>query len=120
MSELWREAGSRLGGVDAIDLARELVERLSCPACGWSAFAGKPAELLREDEVLCPACKTECVPQFVHSLTAGSELLKKTAREIGLPRWEIVWARRGPDCVGLELAGDNPWNPPAGTASQER
>jgi hypothetical protein len=45
----------------------------------------------------------------VNSLGAGSELLGKTAREFGLPAWDIVWARRGTQAAGLELSGDNPW-----------
>ena len=31
--------------------------------------------------------------------------------EIGLPKWDILWARRGEQSLGLELAGDNPLAP---------
>jgi hypothetical protein len=34
--------------------------------------------------------------------------LTKTPREIGLPAWDIVWARHGEECLGLEISGDNP------------
>jgi molybdopterin/thiamine biosynthesis adenylyltransferase len=110
LSAVWREAESRLGGVDALDFARELVNRVVCPSCRWSNFVGKPAETVHVNELLCSNCRTECTPEFIHSIAAGSELLAKSVHEIGLPRWEIVWARRGMDCLGLELAGDNPWS----------
>lgn len=110
LSSVWNEAEKRLGGVDALDFARELVSRVTCPHCGRSSFVGKPAETVAEADLICANCKTECTPVFIHSIPAGSELLTKTVREIGLPRWEILWARRGMECLGLELAGDNPWN----------
>ena len=109
LEAVWQEAERRLGALDAMDLARELVERLVCPACGRTETVLQPAERIREDQMLCPACGKECAPVFLHSLRAGSELLKMTPREIGLPPWDIVWARRGGACLGLEFAGDNPW-----------
>jgi molybdopterin/thiamine biosynthesis adenylyltransferase len=110
LAAVWEEAEKRLGKVDAIDFARELVKSVSCPTCHWTGFVGKPAELVREAELTCPTCKIECTPQFIHSLAAGDELLRHSVRRIGLPSWEIVWARNGTDTIGLELAGDNPWS----------
>lgn len=109
LQALWQEAERRLGGVDAIDLARELVERVACPACRRSAVVLQPAESLRAEQLVCPTCGQECAPVFLHSLAAGSEWLQKTPRQLGLPAWDIVWARRGTECLGLELAADNPW-----------
>jgi adenylyltransferase/sulfurtransferase len=108
LETLWQEGARWLGGLDALDLARELVERLECPKCGRKENVLQPAEKVREDQLRCPACQAECAPVFVHSLTVGSELLGKTAREIGLPAWDILWARRGTQSVGLELSGDPP------------
>jgi len=108
LSEIWETALRRLGGLDAIDLARELVERLECPSCNHVMSVMTPAEKIHEDQLSCPKCKEECAPVFVHSIPAGSDLLRKTPREIGLPAWDIVWARHGEDSLGLEIAGDNP------------
>lgn len=109
LAAVWEEAEKRLGKVDAIDFARELVKSVTCPSCNWTGFVGKPAEIVREAELTCPSCKIECTPHFIHSLAPGDELLQKRVRDIGLPSWEIVWARSGLNTVGLELAGDNPW-----------
>ena len=102
-------AHDRLGGLDAIDLAREVVERVECSACKSAREIWQPAEQIHEEEIVCGTCGNECAPVFLHSLTVGSPTLKKAAREIGLPAWDIVWARHGDKYLGLELAGDDPW-----------
>ncbi|MBN1918374.1 MAG: ThiF family adenylyltransferase [Verrucomicrobia bacterium] len=105
---IWNRAAERLGGIEALDLAREIVERLECPSCRRSERVLQPAERLREDQLVCPGCGQECAPVFIHSLGEASELLDLSARAIGLPEWDIVWARRDTRCLGIELAGDSP------------
>jgi molybdopterin/thiamine biosynthesis adenylyltransferase len=106
---LWQEAAQRLGGVDALDFAREIVQRVECSACGKSEDIFQPAEKIREDQLRCRACGAETSPVFLHSIDDRSGLLEKTAGEIGLPKWDIVWARRGEKAIGFELSGDSPF-----------
>lgn len=108
------EAARRLGGFDALDLAREIVEHLECPRCRHVEVVLKPAENISEDQALCSACGAEAAPRFLNSIAAGSPLLDRTVRELGLPSWEILWARHGERSLGLELAADNPFGNPAG------
>ncbi len=103
---IWQRASTALGGLEAIDLPRELVERIECPACATSKRMLQPIEHVGEQDALCDNCKTECVPHFLHSLTEDSDLLDLTVSQLGLPRWDILWARRGDDVLGIELAGD--------------
>lgn len=109
LSALWQEASRRLGGVDAIDLAREIVEHLECSKCGRREDILQPAEKIREDQLHCSACGAESAPVFVHSIAANAGLLEKSPSEIGLPDWDILWARRGEKALGFELSGDNPF-----------
>lgn len=104
---IWERAAERLGGVDAIDLAREIVDRLECPTCGCSYRVLRPAEKVRDDQILCKRCGSECAPTFLHSITEESDLFESTVAEIGLPTWDVVWARKDDNCLGLELAGDS-------------
>jgi molybdopterin/thiamine biosynthesis adenylyltransferase len=106
---VWAEAARRLGGLDAIDFARELVERLDCPACAHREAVLLPAEKVSAERLRCVRCQGECAPTFLHSLTADSPLLDLTPREIGLPAWDVVWARRGAEMLGFEMSGDNPF-----------
>jgi adenylyltransferase/sulfurtransferase len=111
LKEIWALAASRLGGLDAIDLSREIVERIDCAACGKSARVLAPAERITEAEALCATCGAEGSPVFFHSLEAQSSLLELTPREIGLPPFDILWARRGGEALGFELTGDHTHGP---------
>jgi molybdopterin/thiamine biosynthesis adenylyltransferase len=108
--EIWQEAARRLGGVDALDFPRELVERLECPACGTREDIFQPAEKIQEDQLRCRKCSAEAAPSFFHSVDAASGLLEKTAQQAGLPAWDIIWARHGDRAIGFELSGDNPFS----------
>lgn len=107
LAEIWQEAGRRLDGVDALDLAREIVERLECPACGDRQEIFQPAENIQEGQLYCPKCGKEATAIFLHSIAGGSDCLRRTARQIGLPAWDIIWARRGDRLMGFELSGDH-------------
>jgi adenylyltransferase/sulfurtransferase len=106
LSVIWDRAAQRLGGVDAIDLGREMVSHLECTGCGVSKAVMLTVEKIGAESALCPGCGSERHPRFFHSVPAGSALLDRTIAELGLPRREIVWARRGADSLGIEIAGD--------------
>jgi molybdopterin/thiamine biosynthesis adenylyltransferase len=106
LREIWDLAAGELGGLDAIDFARELIESLECPKCGARREAHVSAETILADEAVCPTCASECVPHFVHSVGKDSPLLDRSARQVGLPAWDVLWARRGERCIGIELSGD--------------
>lgn len=106
LAEIWREASLRLGGVDALDLAREIVETMECPACGDRQEIFQPAESIQEGQLHCPKCGKEATPIFLHSVVEENNCLRRTARKIGLPPWDIIWARRGDRSIGFELSGD--------------
>lgn len=97
-----------LGGLDALDFARELVERLDCPACRQSRPLWQPVDAIHEDHARCAQCGAECHPVYRHSVPTDSPWLDRSARELGLPAWDIVWARHGERMLGIELAGDAP------------
>ncbi len=104
LGELCDYAAGRLGGLDAIDLGREMVAGLDCPACKTSQRVFRSIEHVSEDEAVCPACRGELAPRLVHSFTREPPWPEMTVRELGLPEWDIVWARWGEDALGIELA----------------
>jgi adenylyltransferase/sulfurtransferase len=101
---VWREAERVMGGVDAIELGREIVDELACVACGLRRSVLRVVDAVTEAEATCSRCGADSTPVFFHSI--GLERLPKTPRGIGLPRWDIVWARRGELFHGFELAAD--------------
>ncbi len=106
LAVVWAAAERELGGVDALELGRELVEQLECVACGARRTLLLPIERVAVEDAACPACGADCVPHFLHALAPGSPHLERSAGELGLPPWDIVWARRGDRLHGFELAAD--------------
>jgi molybdopterin/thiamine biosynthesis adenylyltransferase len=106
IAELWRESEKRLGQIEAIDLAREIVHELQCPGCGKTQTLLKAVEKLSEDQIKCSACGSETSPSFLHSITRETNLMENKIAEIGLPENEIIWARRDEQILGLAIAGD--------------
>jgi molybdopterin/thiamine biosynthesis adenylyltransferase len=108
LGKIWDWAAGRLGGLDSLDLCREMVAELRCSSCGRSRPVFQPAQRITEDEAVCPGCGTPCTPEIFHGVSARSAWLEITVGELGLPAWDIVWARRGEQSLGIELAGDAP------------
>lgn len=114
MQVIWLAAAARLatdgegaaGTLDALDLSRELVSAIECVACGERLAVFRPLQRVTEDQARCGRCGAEGVPRMVHSLSAGSELLAMTPRSLGLPAWDVVWARRGARTLAFELSAD--------------
>ena len=75
---------------------------------GTFPSAAKPAENVTEAQLRCPQCGVESVPSFVHSVSGDSDLLGRRLRDVGIPEWDIIWARRDEQYVGVEITGDLP------------
>lgn len=107
LQRVWTQAEKWLGELDALDLSREIVLHLRCPECDRRDSVFRPAESIPPRLIPCPYCSAERVPEILHSIGRTSELLERTARQIGLPGWDVLWARRNGEIVGVELGGDS-------------
>jgi adenylyltransferase/sulfurtransferase len=108
LSEVWQFAEQHLGGLDVIEFARELVDSVRCPSCGQETRVLLPADSVTEDQALCRRCGTEGVPAFVHAIPRDSDLLNQRLSDIGIPPWDILWARCRDRYLGVEIVGDCP------------
>lgn len=108
LETICERASRLLGGLDAIDLVRDMVESLKCGACGHQYQVLKPVELISEDQAVCNGCRSELAPVMFSSILPSSGLVELKVEEIGLPAWDILWARKGQQTLGIELAGDRP------------
>ena len=106
LQAVWDAGVERLGPLDALDLSREMVECLVCDACGAEEPVFRAADGLDAGRAACARCRAARRVVAFHSLTAGSALLRRSAGELGLPDWDVVWARRGTDQVGIVLAAE--------------
>lgn len=106
LRDVWDAAERRLGRLDALDVAHEIVTTLECPACGHVEELFRPVCGVTEAEAVCPRCRTECRANIAASIGRDSPWLGKTAGEFGLPAWDVLWARGPGGSLGLELAAD--------------
>src|SRR5262249_51494593 len=102
-TDVWRAAEELLGGCDALELSREIVEDLVCVSCGDRKRVLRPIDAVSEASAVCAKCGGDSTPNFIHSIARDSEYLARNAAAIGLPRRDIVFARRGERFHGFEL-----------------
>jgi len=101
--EIWNAAEEMLGGVDALELSREIVEDLACVSCGDRKRVLRPIDAVSEASAVCAKCGGDSTPNFIHSIARGSDYLAQSAEAIGLPRRDSIFARRGERFHGFEL-----------------
>lgn len=106
LGDIWQWAAARIGEPDALDFSRELVDELVCVACDHRRKCVQNIYRILPESVICPNCGTECAATYLHSVTAESGLFERTPASLGLPLWDILWARRGGEAIGIEIAGD--------------
>jgi molybdopterin/thiamine biosynthesis adenylyltransferase len=119
LAAIWHQGEALLGPLDALELSRELVVGARCSACGREDALGVPAAAIRGEQLRCPDCAELRAPQLLHSVAAGSPLLEHTPRQLGLPAWDVILARRGLEMVGIELSGDAADGPPSPEGQEE-
>jgi hypothetical protein len=89
-------AARELGEGAVIDLSRDVVVGLECPACARVDRWGAPLGAVDEAQAKCPRCGTHRIVHFVGSLSPGDGLdADRTLADIGIPRFDAVVARRG-------------------------
>lgn len=107
LNDIWMHAEQQLGGLDALDLSREIVVSLQCSQCGSGRDVFKPLDHIGTAEAVCPDCSQECYPVMSHSIERDSPWRTMTVAEFGLPTWDVIWARHGEQAIGMEMRGDH-------------
>jgi adenylyltransferase/sulfurtransferase len=96
LSELLARAGELLGPEAIIEFEHELALSSKCPGCGHVAQIRRPLSDVHVQEAICPACGAESTLTLVHGVSrADDELLALSAREVGIPAFDVVTARAG-------------------------
>lgn len=101
-------ATQELGGLDAIDLPRELASRFECPTCGKIHPCWQPLETLTAASVLCPECGSERAVIPCHSFLPSISDSDRTLGSLGLPAFDILFARCDKKIIGIEMSADAP------------
>ena len=69
-------------------------------------FRGKTAMAKNNGGRICPKCGTKREVHTAFTISGDEEFLDHTFAEIGIPPYDIVWARNAEHLWGLEFTGD--------------
>lgn len=105
--DLLNEARQRLGPEAHLELARDVLEKLTCPSCGAEESIFSSLGRVSTDKAYCPKCKDVRREVTTFYRLRGDEVfLDMSLAEIGVPPFDILIARKGDRTIGLELTGD--------------
>ena len=93
---LLERAEEAFGEGATIDLSRDVITSLACPACGDAVVGGTVLGGVRESQAKCPRCGTHRVVEIASSIRRGDNVdLRLTLAELGLPAFDVVVMRDG-------------------------
>jgi molybdopterin/thiamine biosynthesis adenylyltransferase len=98
LGALLDRAEALFGEGAALDLSRDVVLRMTCPACEHASPGRAVLGALREADARCPACGVHRVVEVASSITRDGRVdLAATPAALGLPPFDVIVARRGLD-----------------------
>jgi len=106
MAALLARAREDLGPDATLELSREVIQELECPACGDVEAVFLSLGKVSEDQGRCPKCSEMRFPRLLHGIGGQEAFLDRTPLEIGLPPYDILVGRSGLRAVGYLPAGD--------------
>jgi hypothetical protein len=106
VGDVLRRAEEEIGAGATIELDRNIVKSLRCPACQTDDVIFRPLGRVTESSGICPRCGNARQPGLLYRIAHGDGLEDKTISEIGLPIYHIITVRSGDACCHLLLDGD--------------
>ena len=101
------ECRRQLGPTAELELARDVLHKMVCPACGAEEELFVSLGKVTSDKAICPACAAAKREVVTFYKVRGTEpFLDRTLAEIGVPPFDVLIARTADRAVGLELTAD--------------
>ncbi|HYG75187.1 MAG TPA: ThiF family adenylyltransferase [Planctomycetota bacterium] len=107
VSDLLKIARAELGEGTVLQLGRDILTALNCPACGTSEPVFRSLGKTTEAEGKCPQCGQMRAPELTHTLgLEPAPIDNMTFEQIGTPRFDVVTARKGERSISYLFSGD--------------
>jgi molybdopterin/thiamine biosynthesis adenylyltransferase len=107
IKEIFDFARTRVSGSGlSIQLDRDLVESIYCPACDEKEEVFLPLSVVGSSKAMCVKCKINRRPKLTHRIDETSQLLERTASEVGIPAYDVVRVCSDSHEVFVELDED--------------
>jgi molybdopterin/thiamine biosynthesis adenylyltransferase len=107
VGEALAEAKKLLGSSAELELGRDVLEKMVCPACHAEESLFLSLGQVKSDKAACPKCgagRRELVTFF--KIRGGESFIDKTLAQTGVPAFDILIARTADRAIGLELSND--------------
>lgn len=108
VGDLLARARQDLGEGTVLELGRDILVALNCPSCRTTERVCQSLGKVRNSAATCPGCGRRRTAVTAFTIDGSQVFLDRTFAEIGLPAFDIVWARNGGTLVGYEFSGDAP------------
>lgn len=106
VKQLLSIAKQRIGEDAILEFNRDILEKMHCPSCGDEQEMFISMGKATVDIAPCPKCGVNREPRMVFNVTGEEPWLDKTLKQVGIPPFDIVWARSYDKFVGFELTKD--------------
>ena len=108
VAELFALATERLGEGAELEFGRDILEKLVCPHCNAEEEVFASLGKVRLSQGVCPKCEKDREVKTFYMVRRDASFMDKTFAQIGVPKFDIVWARNQATLVGFEFASDAP------------
>lgn len=108
IAQMQEFACNALGPETVLELGRDLLEKLVCPRCGAEEEMFVSLGKVKKSAAKCPECGENRDVRSFYTIRSDAGISGRTFAEIGVPKYDIIWARNGYRLVGFEFTGDAP------------
>jgi len=105
--ELQKLANEKLGEGTQLEFGRDMLE-ISCPHCDAEAEFFTLGKVDRISKAVCPHCDNKRRDKTFYTIYGNVSFEDKTFAQIGVPKFDIVWARNQETLIGFEFNEDAP------------
>ncbi|MDR1926054.1 MAG: ThiF family adenylyltransferase [Planctomycetaceae bacterium] len=106
IAELQALAIEKFGEGTVLELGRDILEKLVCPNCNEAEDVFTSLGNVRLSQGTCPKCGKDREVKTFYTIRGDVSFADKTFAQIGVPKFDIVWARNGATLVGFEFTAD--------------
>jgi adenylyltransferase/sulfurtransferase len=104
--DLLEIARQRLGEDAVFELGRDILESMHCPACGNTEKFYISLGKAKNSMAACPECGQKREVNTIFTIRGDEDFCEKTFSKIGVPPFDIVWARNAEHLIGFEFSSD--------------
>ena len=108
VKELQALAAEKLGEGTQLEFGQEILEKFICSFCKREEEVFSPLGKVFVSQGICPDCGNERMVKTFYTVGNDVEFGNKTLAQIGVPQFDIVWARNWATLIGFEFSGDAP------------